>query len=214
LVNGNEIYYLLGIASIPLISLTLYLWVSYTVLGVRLSRDSISDTIMLGIGGVGFVAIIKIFLSYVYAMDWIIVAVALSPIIEELIRDLLIYYVVRTTKNIRTAGFLSISVGGGFAAAESTAYSIYFTWRDGLLSGIIVALMRIPLILIGHSLFSLIFGILLIKKKPYIGFIAGLTLHILWNLTVINTTLYHVILLGTAYTIIWLLIMREIITTK
>ena len=210
MVNGNEVYYLLGIASIPLISLTLYLWISYVVLGVRLSRDNILDSIMLGIGGVGFVAIMKMVLLHAYAMDWRIVAVVLSPIIEEFIRDSLTYYAVRTSKSIRMVGFLSISVGGGFAAAESAAYSLYFAWRSGLSSGIIVAIMRIPLILIGHSLFSLIFGILLIKKKPHIGFLAGLMLHILWNITVIKAALYHIILLGIAYVIILLLIMHKI----
>ncbi len=194
---------------IPLSVFALFLWVLYFCLRVRVSGSDILDSAMLGVGGVGFVALIKAGILWPYVVDWRITAIIVSPVIEELIRDFLTYYTARSSRSIRAIGFQSISVGGGFALAETVVYGLYYASCGGTISGIMVVLMRTPILLIGHPLFSLIFGISLFRKRPYVGMLVGIVFHMAWNAAVIYLPIHFLIVLSAGYFVVLFISIRE-----
>jgi len=175
-------------------------------------RREIIDNMLIGAFCLGVVGLVKTLLLEVSSFSMCIMAVLLSPVIEELTKGIIIYCCVIKSRSSPSLKFLSgYSVGLGFACAENISYGILYASICGFYSGFEVMLLRLTFLPIGHTLFSGLFVVLALKKKPYLGLAAGILLHSLWNgLVLLGGSSLGIVIIYIAYGLLFYLLLRSI----
>ncbi len=118
----------------------------------------------------------------------LILLVLIIPIIEELSKDTVLYYKLKSNiYDIRQSWIRAIFLGIGYDFAETTYYTYQFFVTDGLSYSLVVLIQRNAIIMIGHPLYTGIVGTgyylfrLTHDSRYMICIIRALGLHILWN---------------------------------
>jgi len=181
--SGEATLAIMGIVIIPVFSLLTSIAVIYTILKSR-TRGEILDAILLGVGGVGLVSIVKMLIILCCPLDTLQMAIVVAPLVEEFIRNYLVYEVIRGRKT-HIGTILGGIVGVGFATVENITYGIYFALIFGPGHGLQVVMLRTILLPLGHVLYSLLFAYAASRGHIAIGFVTCVFLHSFWNSMVI-----------------------------
>jgi len=152
--------------------------------------SSVIDAILLGFASVGVTFFIKAFVL-LFSSDYFIQVILLSPLAEEISKDIFVYYLIRQPEcdEYYDAILYGSFVGAGFAFVENIIYGLIFSQYDTFL-GIFIVILRVSFFPIGHTLFSGIFGLMAYKKNMLIGFFVGYVMHALWNFIAVAPFIY------------------------
>ncbi len=150
---------------------------------------------------VNFIIFGQIDIAIVQSVELHPVQIVLAiPLMEEITKDSMLYLFYRMNRDrfdtpldgLVYGGLL----GGGFAIAENMMYSFRGVFGLGVTEGFVITLIRGALMIVGHPLFTGLFGFGLVMKnisKPRLifrYFFFGVIAHFFWNFVSISTVLF------------------------